>query len=173
MNGIVIYRSSYGSTKQYAEWIAEEAGFSTYDSRDRAIPWDEAETIVIGCPIIANKPFLAGWLEKNWDRMKDKNVVLFTTSGADPAHAPVQEWIEASISEAMRSAMAVFPLAGRFRFADMNGLHKAMLRIGAILFRSDDIKNQIKNPVDGVSKESLSELLVHVRQVGGGMGTEV
>lgn len=28
MSGIILYKSKYGATKQYAEWIAEETGFS-------------------------------------------------------------------------------------------------------------------------------------------------
>jgi flavodoxin len=27
MNGLVVYNSKYGSTKQYAQWIAEALGF--------------------------------------------------------------------------------------------------------------------------------------------------
>jgi len=33
MNTIVIYRSKYGSTKQYAEWIAEELGCEARDAK--------------------------------------------------------------------------------------------------------------------------------------------
>lgn len=27
MNGIILYTSKYGSTKRYADWLAEETGF--------------------------------------------------------------------------------------------------------------------------------------------------
>ena len=27
MNGMIIYKSKYGSTKKYAEWLSEETGF--------------------------------------------------------------------------------------------------------------------------------------------------
>lgn len=30
MSGIILYKSKYGATKQYAEWIAEETGFSCF-----------------------------------------------------------------------------------------------------------------------------------------------
>ena len=58
MSGIIVYRSSTGSTKQYAEWIAEETGFALHESRDKTIAWETADTVVIGCPIIALKPAL-------------------------------------------------------------------------------------------------------------------
>ena len=82
MSGVVVYRSTYGSAKQYADWIHEETGFPVYESRDKKIPWAGADTIVIGCPILANKPVLTGWIAKHWDRMKGKHVALFTTSGS-------------------------------------------------------------------------------------------
>jgi len=166
MSGIVVYRSNYGSAKQYADWIHEETGFPVYDSRDKKIPWDGADTVVIGCPILANKPVLAGWIGKNWERMKDKNVVLFTTSGADPATGPVKDWVEKALSEPVRSAIRIYPLPGRFDYAGLNGPHKAMIWVAANLFGSKDVKNQMKNPVDGIAKEKLGELLAFLKGSG-------
>ena len=163
MSGIIVYRSSYGSTKQYAEWIHDETGFPVFESRDDSIPWD-ADTVVIGCPIIANKPTLLGWMQKHWHQLKRKNVILFTTSGADPATEPVKEWIDKALPATMKDHVAVFPLAGRFEFAKLGRMHKAMMRLGAILLRSEEIKNQIKNPIDGVARENLTTLLQHLRE---------
>ncbi len=162
MSGIIIYRSSYGSTKQYAQWIHEDTGFPMFDSRDKAISWD-ADTVVIGCPVLANKPFLLGWMQKHWEKLHDKNLVLFTTSGADPASEPVKDWIEKALPSQMKANIKVFPLAGRFDFAELSGMHKLMMRIGAVLLRSEEIKNQMKHPVDGVSHENLSDLLAYLQ----------
>ena len=166
MSGIIVYRSSYGSTKQYADWIHEETGFPVYDSRDKGIPWDGADTVVIGSPILANKPMLTGWIGKHWDRMKDKNVVLFTTSGADPATDPVKDWIEKALPEPIRSGIRVFPLAGRFDYAKLRGPYKAMIWAAAFIFRSKEVKDQLRNPVDGVAREKLTGLLEYLKGSG-------
>jgi len=166
MSGIVVYRSSTGSTKQYAEWIAEETGFALHDSRDKAIPWDASDTVVIGSPIVALKPALSGWIAKNWDQMKDKRVVLFTTSGADPADEPVMDWIEKALPESIRSQIRTFPLPGRFDYARLKGAGKAMIWFAANVLGNKDVKNQIKNPVDGVAKEKLAPLLDALRESG-------
>ena len=163
MSGIIVYRSTYGSTKQYANWIHEETAFPVHDSRDEGIPWREVDTAVIGCPILANRPMLAGWIEKNWDRMRGKKVVLFTTSGADPAQQPVNDWIDKALPRSIRSAIHVFPLPGRFDYAHLKGPHKAMIWIAANLFGSKDVKNQMRNPVDGVAREKLAGLLAHLK----------
>lgn len=162
MTGIIVYRSTYGSTKQYAEWIHEETGFALFDSRDRTIPWN-ADTIVLGCPIIASKPTLTGWIQKHWSRLEGKRVLLFTTSGADPAKEPVRDWIEKALPKKVRQGMAIFPLAGRFDFCEMSSLHKGMLRLATVLLRDEAIKHQIKHPVDGVSRANLGDLLAALR----------
>ena len=163
MTGIIVYRSTYGSTKQYAEWIHEETGFPLFDSRDKSIPWD-ADTIVIGCSIIASKPFLTGWIRKHWDRLNGKRVLLFTTSGADPAKEPVRDWIEKALPDEVRRGARIFPLAGRFDFANLTRLHQAMLWIASFVLRSQAIKHQIKNPVDGVSRTNLVGLLAAIKE---------
>jgi menaquinone-dependent protoporphyrinogen IX oxidase len=138
-------------------------GYSVHESRDASIPWEGADTIVIGCPIIALKPALAGWIKRNWDRMKDKRVVLFTTSGVDPANEPVDEWIEKALPASVLSGVKVFPLPGRFDYARLKGSGKAMIWVAAYVFGNRDVKNQIKNPVDNVAKEELAPLLAFLQ----------
>jgi flavodoxin len=163
MGGIIIYRSTYGSTKQYAEWIREETGFALFDSRDRSIPWD-TDTIVIGCPVIAFRPLLGGWIEKHWDKLHGKRLFLFTTSGADPAKQPVRDLVERALPDKVKQGTQIFPLAGRFDFAKATRLHKVMLRAAAFALRSEEIKHQIKNPVDGVSRANLQDLLAAIKR---------
>jgi len=96
--------------------------------------------------------------------MKDKRVVLFTTSGADPADTPVNEWIEKALPESIRSEIQAFPLPGRFDYARLKGLGKAMIWVAAYVLRNRDVINQIRNPVDRVAKERLAPLLEYVRE---------
>lgn len=161
MTGIIIYQSTYGSTKQYAEWIHEETGFPLFDRRDPSIPWN-TDTVVIGCPLMAFKPVLAGWIQKHWDKLAGKRVFLFTTSGADPAKQPVRDLIEKALSDDIKRGIRIFPLAGRFDFQKLSRGHRVMLRIAAAIFRSEAIKHQIKNPVDGVSRGSLKDLVAAI-----------
>lgn len=160
MAGIIIYQSTYGSTKQYAEWIHEETGFPLFESRDKSIPW-AADTIVIGCPLMALKPALAGWITKRWDKLAGKRVLLFTTSGADPAKQPVRDMVEKALPDQVRQGVRVFPLAGRFDYSKLNGGHKVMMRLAAAF--SGDIRRQLKHPVDGVARGNLKELIAAIK----------
>lgn len=57
MSGVIVYKSNYGSTRQNAEWIHEETGFSVHESKDRGIPWAESPVVVIGSPVMAASRF--------------------------------------------------------------------------------------------------------------------
>jgi len=164
MSGIIVYRTSTGSTKEYTDWIAEATGYTVYESKDGNIPWETSDTVVIGCPIVALKPALAGWISKNWNRMQGKRIVLFTTSGADPADNPVIEWIEKALPDEILSKIRVFPLPGRFDYARLKGTGKAMIWFAARILGDKDVKHQMKNPVDNVAKEKLTPLLEYIQK---------
>ena len=163
MSGIVVYRSSTGSTKQYAEWIAEETGYTLHESKDKSIDWQGADTVVIGCPVVANRPVLGGWVNKHWDQLKGKRVAFFSVSAADPSVAPAREWAEGPFSDEVRSAIGFFPLHGRCDYAMMKGIGKVMIWIAANVLRNADVREQVRNPIDGVRKENLADLLDYVK----------
>lgn len=91
--------------------------------------------------------------------LEGKRILPLITCGADPATTPVQEWIEASLPAEMKVKSKVYPLAGKFKYQELSFAHKLMMQISAAILRSEDIKNQIKNPVDNVRKENLSALM--------------
>lgn len=160
MTGIIIYQSTYGSTKQYAEWIREETGFQLFASDDPAIAWN-VDTIVIGCPIVAFRPTLAGWIRRNWGRLGGKRVFLFTTSGADPAKQPLADSIERSLPEPVRAGIRLFALAGRYDFDVLCRADRLKMRIGGLVSRA--VREGMRRRVDGVARENLRELLAAIK----------
>ena len=66
MKGIVLYRSLHGCTEQYARWIAEETGFECVDFRKKKMKAvREADTVILGAPVLAGKISVAGWIVAN------------------------------------------------------------------------------------------------------------
>ncbi len=85
MNAIVIYKSKYGSTKAYAQWIAEELSCDICDASE--IKVDELksyDTIIYGGGLYAE--IIAGvtLITKNIDKLCDKKIVVFTTGLTPP-----------------------------------------------------------------------------------------
>ena len=66
MKGIVIYKSKYGSTKKYAEWISERTGFDCVESgKINAKQLADYDTVIFGGGIYASGIAGISFLKKN------------------------------------------------------------------------------------------------------------
>ena len=80
MSTIVIYKTKYGSTKQYAEWIAEDLGCEAVDAKnvkvDDLLAYD---TIIYGCGLYAEVINGVHLITRNIEKLKDKKIIIYTT----------------------------------------------------------------------------------------------
>ena len=84
MKGIVLYRSKYGATRRYADWIAEETGFDCAETGKTGIGAVERyDTVILGGGIYASGIAGLSFLKRNIGRLKDRKVILFC-DGASP-----------------------------------------------------------------------------------------
>jgi menaquinone-dependent protoporphyrinogen oxidase len=162
MSGAIIYRSSYGSTKQYADWIAEETGLRVLDQSTDDIPWAELDTVVIGCPVLAMKPFLAKWITENWEKMEGKTVVLFTTSGAPSGTPGLREGFKASMPPEITDRIEYFPLQGRMIWANLKPMHKLIMRIGQMIEKDTQRRKEMVTDVDGVDRSRITPIVERI-----------
>ena len=80
MKSIVIYKSKYGSTKKYAEWIAKELSCEAVDAKDiNKGDLHKYDTIIYGGGLYAETINGVHLITKNFDAIKDKKLVVFTT----------------------------------------------------------------------------------------------
>lgn len=84
MSGIILYKSKYGSTKKYAEWLAEETGFEMVET-DKARIEDVCryDEVILGGGVYASGIAGFSFLKKNWGKLKGKKVIVFMC-GASP-----------------------------------------------------------------------------------------
>jgi len=163
MNGGIVYYSTYGSTRQYAEWIAERTGFRLIDQRTEEVPWDELDTVVIGSPALKMEPFLKSWIIERWPRLESKRVILYTTSGAPPTTPALHDGFNAAFPPEIRDHIEYMPVHGRLIWKELKPLHRLLMRIGKMLEKDPARKRQMLEDVDGVS-ESLVEPIVAALQ---------
>jgi flavodoxin len=166
MAGAVVYYSTYGSTRQYAEWIAEETGFALYDQKSDSIPWETVDRVVIGSPTLVMQPFLKGWIAEMWDVLKDKKVFLYSTSGAEPTNPALQAGFKAAFPSEIAEKIDYTPLHGRMIFKKLKPMHRLMMRIGKMIEKNPDRKAEMLKDVDGVDRASISPLVAKVVAAG-------
>ena len=84
MKGIILYTSKYGSTKRYAEWLAEETGFvCTETGKARMKDVAQYDTIILCGGIYASGIAGLSFLKKNFEHLKEKRIIVFC-DGASP-----------------------------------------------------------------------------------------
>lgn len=84
MNGIIIYKSKYGATRKYVEWLVEETGFDTIEtSKAKARELQKYDIIILGGGVYATGIAGISFLQKNIKALQDKKVIVFC-DGASP-----------------------------------------------------------------------------------------
>lgn len=84
MKGIILYKSKYGATKKYADWLSEETGFENKEiGQVKVSDIEEYETIVIGGGIYASGIAGLDFLNKNIEVLDNKKIIVFC-DGASP-----------------------------------------------------------------------------------------
>lgn len=169
----MVYTSKYGSTKQYAEWVAAELDATLKAAREASDADISAHDVVVcGGYLHIGKVIGAEFLQTHWDALRSKKVALFTVAGA-PAESPERtRWFEASLPQHIRATLDHFPLRGRA--LDLDWKDRALLTFPRVLMHlkywaTRDPKDKVVldgfKPFDAVNKESIAPLVAHIRQL--------
>ena len=129
---IVIYESKYGSTKQYAEWIA--SSLSCEIREKKAFPpsdFKNYDTVIFGGGLYAGGVSGISLLTQNFPLIREKHVILFTCGLADPTDAKNRSHIEASLSKVLTPEMQdyfqLFFFRGAIDYSRLTFIHKVMM----------------------------------------------
>lgn len=80
MSAIVLYKSLYGSTKQYAEWIAEELSCEVKKVKEvRADDLLKYDTIILGGGLYAETIAGVSLITRNFEKLRSKKLIVFST----------------------------------------------------------------------------------------------
>ena len=83
MSGIIVYKSKYGATKKYAEWISEETGFPCVSVKEADIDKvAENDIVIVGGAVYASGITCVPFLKKNINKLKDKKIIVYTCAAS-------------------------------------------------------------------------------------------
>lgn len=131
MNAIVVYKTKYGSTKSYAEWISQELDCKITDARD--ITEDELQnydTIIYGGGLYAEVINGVSLITKNLDKLKDKKIAVYTT-GITPLDC--REYYDKIVAEknfknGVPDCIKIFNFTGKMVMDELSVVHRAALK---------------------------------------------
>ena len=124
MNKIaVVYKSKYGTTKQYAEWIAEELGAPLFEvSSIKPLQLMDYDVVVYGGGLYASGIDGIKLVTKN----PCKSLVVFTVGLADPIITDYSAVLAKNIPSERLPKVKVFHLRGGIDYGKLNLVHKVM-----------------------------------------------
>ena len=128
MKTAIIYRSFLGSTKKYAEWLHEEVGSDILKpGKVNKARLNEYDLVIICTGTYIGWISLRGWLEKRWNILREKKVVLLVVGMAPPEQT---ESITAynKIPEHIRQEIKYFKLPGTIGSANREQVRKENLQ---------------------------------------------
>ena len=166
----VIYKSKYGSTKQYAKWIAETLKAELYEaSVVKPAQLMNFDVVVYGGGLYAGGLIGAKLVTKN----PCKSLVLFTVGLADPKITDYSEIIGKTLSPEQVARIKVFHLRGGVDYGKLGLIHKGMLAMVKKMAekkpldeRTGDDHGVIETygkKVDFTDKATIEPLLAYVR----------
>lgn len=80
MNAIVIYKSKYGSTRTYAEWIAQELSCEIAEAKNIKIEdLMRYDTIIYGGGLYAEIIAGVSLITKNIEKLRSKKLIVYST----------------------------------------------------------------------------------------------
>ncbi|MCL2295060.1 MAG: flavodoxin domain-containing protein [Spirochaetes bacterium] len=129
---LIVYHSVYGSTKKYAEWIAEELNgeICDVDNSKQKDPGNY-DIIILGNGLYAGKIKGTNLFTDNYEKLKDKKLAIFTCGLADFNKAEnvnnVYKLFEKLIPKNILENIKIFNLRGAIDYKKLNAKHKMMM----------------------------------------------
>ena len=125
----IVYHSKHGSTKQYAEWIAEELGADLYNEPEtKAKELSDYEIIVYGGGIYSGGIKGIDFLKKNIRRgFAGKKVIAFAVGISVAFEENREQCIDINFSKKKIKGIECFFLPGAFDPTEIKGLDKKII----------------------------------------------
>ena len=161
MKGLIIYKSRYGATGQYAGWLARACGYrATQPESVRPGELEQAELVIVGSSIYLGKLLLSRWIRQHVRLLSRKKVLLFIVCGTTPDESEAtEEMLLNNVPREILPSCRVFFLPGRIRHGSLSLKHRWLLKIAA-WFETDRVKKgALTQDWDLVDRHRLEPLL--------------
>ena len=168
----VIYKSKYGTTKQYAEWISQELNATLLEASTVKPPQLLSyDVVVYGGGLYAGGIDGVSLVAKN----PCKSIVVFTVGLANPSETDYSHILNKNFTKELLSKIKVFHLRGGIDYDKLGFVHKGMMGMMRKLTqkqsesqRSDEDKLFLETygtKIDFTDKGTITSLLEYVKRL--------
>ena len=174
MKAIVIYKSKYGSTKDYAFWIADAIGCKAIDAKSvKAEDLEGYDTIIYGGGLYAEAISGVTLITKHFDKLKDKKLVVYTT-GITPLDC--RDYydklvVEKNFKPNMLDNIKVYNFMGKMIIDELSLVHRGAIKTLKKIMSSKENPTEMEKLLidlcdadgDFTDKTAIKELLEYVK----------
>jgi len=180
---VVIYKSKYGATKKYAQWISDELKSDIFEVKMVSTnSLKEYDTIIFGGGLYAGGVNGLSFITKNYELIKNKNIIVFTCGLADPFVdenvKSICKGLDKVFSSEMKSKIKVFHLRGGMDYGELGLSHKLMMSMVHKMVAkkdkeslSDEDKNMLETygeSVDFTDKGTIAPIISLIKEINNG-----
>ena len=162
MSGVIYYKTKYGATEQYANWLSQDLGFELKNIKKGPKPGSE-NIVIIGSSIIMGKLKAKGWILKHWSNIRNKKVILFAVGGSKVDAKERDEAMVRSLPSDILNKVKVFHLRGRFDHSKVNFLLSKMIKKGMENEKDPVVKKEWTEGFDDVKHEYLNPIIAYFK----------
>jgi menaquinone-dependent protoporphyrinogen IX oxidase len=163
MDGIIIFKSKYGSTSQYAEWISQLCHIPATNVSCAPRDLNRFDYFVIGSSVYVGKLLMKKWLQAHQQILANKKLFFFIVGGTPEEETKqIEKMITDNIPVSLRPNAEIFYLPGGLDIAELTLRDKLLLRMGAQLTKNPQ---QIHRMLTGYDDVKFSHLRGIIRSI--------
>ncbi len=131
MKSIVVYKSKYGSTKSYAQWIADALNCEMVEAKNITInELEKYDNIIYGGGLYGEVINGLHIITKNIDKLRNKKIAVFST-GITPLDC--RDYydsyvLEKNFKSAVPENIRVFNFLGKMKLSELSMVHRTALK---------------------------------------------
>lgn len=172
---LVIYKSKYGSTKRYAEWIANDANADLFEiSMVRDNDLQKYDTIVFGGFLHAVGISGIKIITDNFKKMMNKKIIVFAVGCSQGKEEATNHVISNNFTDDMKERINFFYLRGAFNYKKLGFADKMMmsaLRLKLKRRKKEELDEDSRgllecydNPVDWTDKKAIIPIIECIKR---------
>ena len=172
MKNIVLYKSRYGNTFQYATWIAEELGWEIRDlSAFKRSEIGQYDNIIFGTGVYIGR---MSKLSKVLKWFEEKPIIIFACGGNNNVQKDIDVIKRKNFNEEQLKFHQFFYLPGGLDFAKAKGMTRRMLNVFRRVMekkknKTEDEKAVLEgfaHPTNYVDKTEIESIVAYARKIG-------
>ena len=174
MKPVVIYKTKYGSTKSYAQWIGEELNCPVIDVKNVNVEdIDKYDTVIYGGGLYAEVINGVHFITKNFEKFANKKIVVYST-GITPIEC--RDYydklvLEKNFKPEIRDKIKVFNFLGKMIVNELSLVHRTALKTLKKIMSSKEKPSEMEKllidlcdvDADLTDRYAIQELISYVK----------